>query len=91
MQDELAAAISEVTGKKVVHVDVPPPTLTEGLTHVGLPPHMVKLIVDFDVDASQGYHEVVTNTVERLTGTRPLGLREFLGKNLAANQSRGGS
>ena len=82
-QDELAAMLSEVTGKPIVHVDVPPQGLMEGLSHAGLPPVMVKVIVDFDVEASQGYHALVTPTVERLTGTAPLLLQEFLRKHLA--------
>ncbi len=81
-QDELAATMSEVTGKPIAHVEVPPKGLAEGLAHAGLPPHMVKVVVDFDVDASQGYHAIVTSTVERLTGTPPEPLKEFLGKHL---------
>lgn len=83
-QDELAALLGEVTGKSIVHLDVPSQGLTEGLSHAGLPPHMVKVIVDFDVEASQGYHALVTPTVQRLTGASPQALREFLGKRLAA-------
>ncbi len=82
-QDELAALLSEVTGQPIVHVDVPPQGLSEGLSHAGLPPSLVKVIVDFDVAAAQGYHAVVTSTVERLAGTPPMTLREFLGKHLA--------
>lgn len=83
-QDELAAMLSEVTGKSIVHLDVPPEGLTEGLSHAGLPPHLVKVIVDFDVEASQGYHALVTPAVKRLTGASPRPLREFLSKHLAA-------
>ena len=90
-QDELAAMLSEVTGKQIVHVEVPPPGLAEGLSHAGLPPYMIRVVVDFDVEAAQGYHALVTPTVERLTGTSPLPLREFLGKHLAATPSQGGN
>lgn len=83
-QNELAAMLSQVTGKQIVHIEVPPQGLTEGLSHAGLPLHMVKVVVDFDVEASQGYHALVTPTVERLTGNSPLPLQEFLGKHLAA-------
>ena len=83
-QDELAAMLSQVTGQQIVHVEVPPQGLTEGLSHAGLPPHMVKVVVDFDVETAQGYHALVTPTVERLTGNSPLPLEEFLGKHLAA-------
>ena len=63
---------------------MPSAGLTEGLSHAGLPPYLVKVLVDFDVAASQGYHALVTPTVERLTGTAPQGLREFLRQHLAA-------
>ncbi len=82
-QDEVAATLSEVTGEPIVHVDVPPQGLSEGLSHAGLPPSLVKVIVDFDVAAAQGYHAVITSVVERLAGTPPVALREFLGKHLA--------
>ena len=90
-QDELAALLSEVTGKAIAHVEVPPQGLAEGLSHAGLPPHMVKVVVDFDVEAAQGYHALVTPTVERLAGTRPVTLREFLSQHLGANRNQGGN
>ena len=83
-QDELAALLGQVSGRPVAHVEVPPAGLAEGLSHAGLPPSLVKAVVDFDVAASQGYHALVTPTVERLTGTAPQGLREFLRQHLAA-------
>ena len=88
-QDELATLLGDATGKTVTHVEVPPQGLAEGLAHAGLPPYMVKVIVDFDVDAAQGYHALVTSTIERLTGARPVSLQEFLSKHLGANQSQG--
>ena len=82
-QDELAALLSKATGKQIVHVEVPPTGLAEGLSHAGLPPYLVKVLVDFDVAASRGYHALVTPAVKRLAGTGPLTLREFLHKHLA--------
>ena len=83
-QDKLAALLGEVTGRPVAHVEVPPPGLAEGLSHTGLPPYVAKVVVDFDVAASRGYHALVTPTVERLTGTAPQPLKEFLRQHLAA-------
>ena len=82
-QDELAAMLARASGRPVAHVEVSPQVLAEGLAHAGLPPHMVEVVVDFDVQASEGYHALVTPTVERLTGARPEALEEFLGKRLA--------
>ena len=83
-QEELAAMLSQVTGQPVKHIDVPPQGLAEGLSHMGLPPHMVKVVVDFDVEASQGYHALVTPTIQELTGRAPLPLEKFLSHHLAA-------
>ena len=83
-QDEVAALFSQVTGKTVRHIEVPPRGLAEGLSNAGLPPHMVKVIVDFDVEASQGYHALVTPTIDRLTETPPMTLREFLCRHFKA-------
>ena len=80
-----------MTGKTVQHVEVPPQGLAEGLAHAGLPPVMVKVIVNFDVEASQGYHALVTPTVERLAGTQPVTLHEFLREHLAATQNQEGN
>ena len=82
-QEELAALLGEVSGRIVAHVEVPPAGLAEGLSHAGLPPSLVNALVDFDVAASQGYHALVTPTVERLTGTAPQELQEFLRQHLA--------
>ena len=79
-QDELAATLGRLSGRPVVHVEVPPAGLAEGLSHAGLPPHLVKALVDFDAAAAQGYHALVTPTVERLTGTGPMTLQAFLGR-----------
>ena len=81
-QDELAAILTELSGKPVVHVNVPPQGLADGLTSAGLPPVMVKVVVDFDVDASQGYHALVTPVVKRLTGTSSQTVKDFLKANL---------
>ena len=87
-QDQLAALLGELSGKRVAHLEVPPAGLHGGLLRAGLPPSLATALVDFDVAASQGYHALVTPTVERLTGTRPVALKEFLGKHLAAASTR---
>ena len=79
-QDELAATLARLSGRPVVHVEVSPTGLAEGLSHAHLPPALVSALVDFDVAASQGYHAIVTPTVERLTGSAPVTLDAFLGR-----------
>ncbi len=79
-QDELAATLGRLSGRPVVHVEVPPAALAQSLSPAGLPPSLVKAVVDFDEAAAQGYHGLLTSTVERLTGTAPVTLEAFLSR-----------
>ena len=83
-QDELAAMLADLAGRPIAHVDLAPEDLAAGLSHAGLPPHMVKLLVGLDVDASRGYHAVVTPAVEQWGGQRPQTLDAFLSQHRAA-------
>lgn len=83
-QDELAKLASELTGKPVAHISVPPAGLREGLLGAGLPAMLANGLVAFDVAAAQGHHAIVTSTVKDLTGRTPTSLREFLTTNRAA-------
>jgi NAD(P)H dehydrogenase (quinone) len=83
-QDEVAALLSDLSGKPVVHRDVPNAGLREGLAAAGLPPFFVDALANFDHEASQGQHAVVTDAVEALTGRAPTSLRTFLEANRAA-------
>ena len=82
-QDEVAAMLARASGRPVAHIEVSPQELAEGLAHAGLPSHMVKVMVDFDVETAQGYHGLVTPTVERLTGAAPVTLEGFLDRQFA--------
>lgn len=83
-QDRLAALLAQVSGKPLVHQDIPLDALRGGLTAAGLPPLMVELLATFDHDAAEGRHAVVADTVERLTGRAPATVASFLAANKAA-------
>lgn len=83
-QDEIAAIVSEVTGKKVTHIAVSPDDLRKGLTGAGLPPFLVEALVAFDIDAARGYHAISAPTVQELTGRAPTSVRAFLTEQRAA-------
>jgi|SRR5215217_397346 len=82
--DELAALLSDLSGKSVTHVSLDAAALKAGLLAAGLPPVMAEVLVTFDVEAAQGYHAVVTDAVERLGGKTPTSLRDFLAANSEA-------
>jgi NAD(P)H dehydrogenase (quinone) len=83
-QDEIAAVASELTGKKIVHIAVSPDDLRKGLAGAGLPPFLIEALVDFDIDASRGYHAANAPTVKALTGREPTSVRAFLTEHRAA-------
>jgi NAD(P)H dehydrogenase (quinone) len=83
-QDEIAALLSALSGKTVVHHDVPDAGLRQGLTAAGLPPFFVDALAAFDHQASQGQHAIVTDAVEVLTGQAPTSVQAFLEANRAA-------
>ncbi|WP_419320602.1 SDR family oxidoreductase [Caulobacter sp. ErkDOM-E] len=83
-QDQLAALLSEVSGRPVAHIGLTAEQLRGGLTGAGLPDFVADMLIDFDVAAAQGYHAVLTPTVEALTGRKPGTVRDFLLANKAA-------
>ena len=83
-QNEIAAIVSELTGKPIKHIAVSGEALKKGMEAAGLPPAVADLLVDFDVAAAQGYHAIATSAVKDLGGKEPTSVREYLAANRAA-------
>ena len=81
---ELAALVSELFGRTVSHVQVPPAALIEGLLAHGLPEPMAALFASFDAGIARRDLAAVSGAVEQLTGRAPQGVREFLLTHRAA-------
>ena len=83
-QDAIAAIVSELTGRRVVHVPVPPDGLRDGMIGAGVPTFMADALVAFDVAAAEGCHALRTSSVETLGGRAPTSVRDFLAANVDA-------
>ncbi|MBZ9856705.1 SDR family oxidoreductase [Mesorhizobium sp. CA13] len=81
---EIAALVSEVTGKPLDVVQVSDDALTEGVKASGVPEDFAGVIVSFDVNTRAGRIAMVTDAVEMLSGRTPRTLRQFLEANKAA-------
>lgn len=81
---EIAALVSEVSGRPLTVVPVPDDALRAALVDAGLPSFVVDLIVSFDINTRMGRAGTVTDAVERLTGRKPASLRDVLVANRAA-------
>lgn len=85
-QAEVVALLSEIAGKPVTRVGLGRDDLQAGIVAAGFSAQMADILVAFDLDTADGYHGVVTNTVEHFSGRAPLGIEAFLRANAAAFQ-----
>jgi NAD(P)H dehydrogenase (quinone) len=81
---EIAALVSEVTGKPLQVVQLPDEALTEGVKAAGFPEDIARIIVSFDTNTRSGRIAMATDTVETLSGRKPQTLKQFLEANKAA-------
>lgn len=82
--EEVAAIFSKLSGKTIARVGLTAQQLREGMAAAGLPAPVIDILVGFQVDASLGYHSIVTDVVERFSGRKPQSLEAFLTENRAA-------
>jgi len=82
--EEVAAIVSDVIGRPLVHADVPVDVLRKGLESAGLPPTLVGAMSGFDIATALGFYGTVTPAVEELTGRSPMSVRDFVTANKAA-------
>jgi NAD(P)H dehydrogenase (quinone) len=82
--NEIAALVSEVTGKPLEVVQLPDDALTEGVKAAGVPEDFARIIVSFDANTRAGRIAEVTDAVEKLSGRKPRTLKQFLEANKAA-------
>jgi NAD(P)H dehydrogenase (quinone) len=81
---EVAALISQVTGKPIEVIQLSDEALTEGMKAAGLPEPIARLLVSFDAATRAGDLGMVTDSVEKLSGRKPIALKQFLEANKAA-------
>ncbi|RWC77669.1 MAG: SDR family oxidoreductase [Mesorhizobium sp.] len=81
---EVAALVTEVTGKPIQVVQLSDEALTEGMKAAGLPEPIAKLLVSFDAATRAGDLGMVTDSVETLSGRKSVPLKQFLKANKAA-------
>jgi NAD(P)H dehydrogenase (quinone) len=81
---EIAALVSEVTGKPLAVVPVSDEALTEGVKAAGIPEDFARIIVSFDANTRAGRIALVTDAVEALSGRKSKTLKQFLEANKAA-------
>jgi len=82
--EERARLVSEITGKPVSVIALPPADLKAGMLAAGIPEGFAEALLAFQRDAVTGHHGVATDTVERYSGRAPQSLADFLALNKTA-------
>ena len=76
--DEVAALAARVLGKPIEVVHVSDEELAEGMKQAGVPEPAIPTLVSMDTNIRNGGLDIVTNDIEKLTGTPPMALEDFL-------------
>src|SRR5687768_1883189 len=75
-QDDVAALLSEVSGRPVEAVAVDDEAFIEGLSAAGVPEPAAREIASYGRAIREGYIDQISDAVENLTGRPPRSLRE---------------
>ncbi|WJV48798.1 NmrA family NAD(P)-binding protein [Streptomyces flavofungini] len=75
--DEVAATLTDVTGRAVTHHAVSADELTERLTERGVPAGFAPVLAALDEAIRHGAEDRVTDTVARLTGRAPRAFADY--------------
>ncbi|TIM07253.1 SDR family oxidoreductase [Mesorhizobium sp.] len=81
---EIAALVTDVTGKPIEVVQLSDEALTEGLKAAGVPEGFAPIVTSFDTNTRSGRIGMVTDAIETLSGRKPQSLKQFLEANKAA-------
>lgn len=75
---ELTDIIASVLGKSVTYVPLTLETLIDGMVQAGLPRPVAEAYASFDAGIAQGKMDVVSTTIQDLTGRAPISVENFL-------------
>lgn len=75
---EIAAMISDITGKQVPYMDPSPELFRETLLKAGVPEHIVETTASFAEGMKQGEFHTGKSDLGKLLGRKPLSVQDFL-------------
>jgi uncharacterized protein YbjT (DUF2867 family) len=74
---EVAAALSDTTGRRIEFVDVPEDAARQGMLEAGVPEFVADFLVRLFGALRAGAHAVPTDTVRAVTGGEPRSIADF--------------
>ena len=82
--DQVASALSEVSGKRITYSDVQPEPFKQGLLQAGLPEDYSDFLLLIFGFLRQGYAANVNNNVREIIGRSPIGVQKYAAENKQA-------
>jgi uncharacterized protein YbjT (DUF2867 family) len=79
-----ARIFSQALGRTITYRDVPIAAWTDKLRELGVPAHLLSHLAVMADLHQQGRYDRMTDDVFKLTGQKPIGMREFVERNAAA-------
>ncbi|MFN2531587.1 MAG: SDR family oxidoreductase [Pyrinomonadaceae bacterium] len=83
---EYAEVLSEVLGKRITFVDIPPDVAQQGMLMTGMPAEYVEGVMNLMSGTRAGKADFVTDTFEQLMGRKPTSFDDWARRNIAAFQ-----
>lgn len=83
-QADIAAILSEIAGKDIPYIPISTDDLVKAMVGNGLPDFMARVFASFDTAMAQGYLDVASGDLEKLTGQTGQSAHDFLIENKAA-------
>jgi uncharacterized protein YbjT (DUF2867 family) len=81
---EVADTLTAVLGKPIRYIDVPPEAALESMLKSGMPDWNARAVSDLYATFAAGLAARTTDTVEQITGTRPISFEQFAREHAAA-------
>ena len=82
--NSIAREFSRALGRTITYADLPPEAWKQALPGMGLPPHVVSHVLTMAELHRDNRYDRYSDDVERLTGQKPMGVREFVERNARA-------
>lgn len=75
---DIADILSDLSGKTVSYTDAAPKAFSDALQQAGVPEPIAFILSSFSADIKTGQFEVQSNDLEKLTGRKPVDLKDTL-------------
>jgi len=75
--------MNEITAKETKYISVPNEAAIQGMKDINFPPFIIDIMMSLNESIKQGHAVETTDTVEKVTGQKPITFKQFVAVNKA--------